>query len=99
MPPKKTTITQPGRVLKKKHITITEAVHLRGSKPKKIYDQKSNDIMISAKKSSHNLLKKHEKEVNDDFDNKYGNVSLFLLLGAILISLGVIIMIINVLRG
>ena len=44
-------------------------------------------------------LKKHEKEVNDDFDNKYGNVSLFLLLGAILISLGVIIMIINVLRG
>ena len=68
LPPKKTTITQPGRVLKKKHITITEAVHLRGSKPKKIYDQKSNDIMISAKKSSHNLLKKHEKTVQSEFD-------------------------------
>ena len=44
-------------------------------------------------------LKKKEKEVNDDFNNKYGSVSLFLLLGALFISLGVIIMIINVLRG
>lgn len=43
--------------------------------------------------------KKKEKEVNDDFNNRYGSVSLFLLLGALLISLGVIIMIINVLRG
>lgn len=44
-------------------------------------------------------LRRKEKEVNDDFNNKYGNVSLFLLLGAILISLGVIIMVINILRG
>ncbi len=44
-------------------------------------------------------LKKKEKEVTDDFNNKYGSVSLFLLLGAIFISLGVIIMIINILRG
>ena len=44
-------------------------------------------------------LKKREKEVNDDFNNKYGSVSLFLLLGALFISLGVIIMIINILRG
>ena len=44
-------------------------------------------------------LKRKEKEINDDFFNKYGNVSIFILLGAILISLGVIIMIINVLRG
>lgn len=43
--------------------------------------------------------KKKEKEVNDDFFNKYGNVSLFLLLGSLFISLGVIIMIINILRG
>ena len=43
--------------------------------------------------------KKKEKEVNDDFNNRYGSVSLFLLLGALFISLGVIIMIINVLRG
>lgn len=44
-------------------------------------------------------LKKKEKEVTDDFNNKYGSVSLFLLLGAIFISLGVIIMIISILRG
>lgn len=44
-------------------------------------------------------LTKKQKEINDDFTNKYGNVSLFLLLGALFISLGVIIMIINVLRG
>ena len=43
--------------------------------------------------------KKREKLINDDFSNRYGNVSLFILLGAIFISLGVIIMIINVLRG
>ena len=44
-------------------------------------------------------LKKKEKEVTDDFNNKYGSVSLFLLLGALFISLGVIIMVINILRG
>lgn len=50
------------------------------------------------KKEEEKLLKK-QKEVNDDFSNRYGNVSLFLLLGALFISLGVIIMIINILRG
>lgn len=45
------------------------------------------------------MFKKKEKEVNDDFSNKYGNVSLFILLGALFISLGVIIMIINILKG
>ena len=49
-------------------------------------------------KEEEKLMKK-EKEINDDFSNRYGNVSLFLLLGALFISLGVIIMIINVLRG
>ena len=44
-------------------------------------------------------LKKKEKEVNVDFNNKYGSVSLFLLLGALFISLGVILMVINILRG
>ena len=44
-------------------------------------------------------LKKKEKEVTDDFNNKYGSVSLFLLLGAIFISLGVIISILSMLRG
>ena len=44
-------------------------------------------------------LRKKEKEVNDDFNNKYGSVSLFLLLGALFISLGVIIMVISILRG
>lgn len=43
--------------------------------------------------------KKREREVSTDFNNKYGSVSLFLLLGAMLISLGVIIMVINILRG
>ena len=43
--------------------------------------------------------KKREREVSADFNNKYGSVSLFLLLGAMLISLGVIIMVINILRG
>lgn len=43
--------------------------------------------------------RRKEKELNDDFLNKYGSVSLFLLLGALFISLGVIIMIINILRG
>ena len=50
-------------------------------------------------KEEEEKFKKKEKEVNDDFSNKYGSVSLFILLGSILISLGVIIMIINVLRG
>lgn len=50
-------------------------------------------------KEEEEKFKKKQKEVNDDFSNKYGNVSLFILLGSILISLGVIIMIINVLRG
>ena len=50
-------------------------------------------------KEEEEKFKKKEKEVNDDFFNKYGNVSLFILLGALFISLGVIIMIINVLRG
>jgi len=45
------------------------------------------------------MLIKKQKEVNDDFSNRYGNVSLFLLLGALFISLGVIIMVINILRG
>lgn len=44
-------------------------------------------------------INKKEKEVNEDFLNKYGNVSLFLLLGSLFISLGVIFMIINILRG
>ena len=44
-------------------------------------------------------LRKKEKEVNIDFNNRYGSVSLFLLLGALFISLGVIIMVINILRG
>jgi len=43
--------------------------------------------------------RRKEKELNDDFLNKYGSVSLFLLLGALFISLGVIIMIISILRG
>ncbi|MBR5370509.1 MAG: hypothetical protein IK137_04325 [Bacilli bacterium] len=50
-------------------------------------------------KKEEEKLRKKEKELNDEFINKYGNVSLFILLGAIFISLGVILMIINVLRG
>lgn len=50
-------------------------------------------------KKEEEKLKIREKEANEEFINKYGNVSIFILLGAILISLGVIIMIINILRG
>ena len=50
-------------------------------------------------KKEEEKLKRREKEANEEFINKYGNVSIFILLGAILISLGVIIMIINILRG
>lgn len=38
-------------------------------------------------------------EVNNDFSNKYGSVSIFILLGAIFISLGVIISIITMFGG
>lgn len=41
--------------------------------------------------------KKKKEEVNNDFSNKYGSVSILILLGSIFISLGVIFMIINIL--
>ena len=40
-----------------------------------------------------------ERESNKDFINKYGNASVFIILGSLLISLGVIITIIMILRG
>lgn len=45
------------------------------------------------------LNRYRERESNKEFINKYGNASVFLILGSLLISLGVIITIIMVLRG
>ena len=49
-----------------------------------------------------NKLYKNQQKLenaNNDFNNKYGSVSIFILLGAIFISLGVIITIVSILRG
>ena len=43
--------------------------------------------------------KEPDKSIGQDFLNAYGNVSLFLLLGSLLISLGVIFTIISLFRG
>ena len=59
-------------------------------------DTEEEKKKIEKEEEKHN---KKKKEMNDEFLNKYGNVSLFLLLGSLFISLGVIIMIINILRG
>ena len=54
------------------------------------------DDIISKQKEKE---EEYYKEVGNDFLNKYGDVSIFLLLGSLFISLGVIITIISVLRG
>ena len=45
------------------------------------------------------LNRYRERESNREFINKYGNASIFLVLGSFLLSLGVIITIIMLIRG
>ncbi|MBQ9018965.1 MAG: hypothetical protein IJ097_01465 [Bacilli bacterium] len=56
------------------------------------------ESLIKKEKEEEEKYKLKEKKVLDDFNNKYGSVSILLLLGSLLISLGVIITIFTILR-
>ena len=56
--------------------------------------QNENEVSLDLE-----LYKKKEEEVKKEFLDKYGSVSILLLLGSIFISLGVIITVITLLRG
>jgi hypothetical protein len=61
-------------------------------------DSKANDLVVEIEEDYDVALYK-EEEIGTEFLNVYGKASVFILLGAIFISLGVIITIFMILRG
>lgn len=63
------------------------------------YDEKDNKKNLEIKVKSEDNKNNNKKSISMEFLNNYGNASFLILLGSMLITLGVIITIVTILRG